>query len=40
MNNKKNFIFGAVKVAFFRFKQLPLNIKQKFEFLHHLINGE
>ena len=30
-------IFGGVKVTFFCFKQLPLNIKQKFEFSHHLI---
>ena len=34
--------FGGVKVAgfFFCFKQLPLNIKQKFEFSYHLIDGE
>ena len=27
-------------ITFFCFKQLPLNIKQKFEFLYHLIDGE
>ena len=37
----KNFIiFGGVKVTFFRFKQLPLNVKQRFEFSYHLIDGE
>ena len=37
-------IFGGVKVTFFkkkvRFKQLPLNVKQRFEFSYHLIDGE
>ena len=33
-------IFGGVKVTFFCFKQLPLNIKQKFEFSYHLIDRE
>ena len=33
----KEFIFGGVQVAFFCFKQFPLNIKQKFEFSYHLI---
>ena len=37
----KNFIiFGGVKVTFFRFKQLPLNVKKRFEFSYHLIDGE
>ena len=37
----KNFIiFGGVKVTFFRFKQLPVNVKQRFEFSYHLIDGE
>ena len=33
-------IFGGVKIAFFCFKQLPLNIKQKSEFSYCLIDGE
>ena len=33
-------MFERVKVAIFCFKQLPLNIKQKFEFSYHLIDGE
>ena len=36
-DNKKFIVFGG---AFFCFKQLPLNIKQKFEFSYHLIHGE
>ena len=28
------------QLRFFCFKQLPLNIEQKFEFLYHLIYGE
>ena len=31
---------GVEKAAFFCFKELPLNIKQKFEFSYHLIDGE
>ena len=31
---------GGVKVLFFYFKQLPLNIKQKFESLCHLNDRE
>ena len=27
-------------MLFFCFKTLPLNIKQKFEFLYHLVDGE
>ena len=30
----------GVKVASFCFKQLPLNIKQKFGFSYHSIDGE
>ena len=37
---KKNILFGGVKVVSLCFKQLPLNIKQKFESLYHLIDGE
>ena len=39
---RKFIIFGGLKVAFFffLFTQLPLNIKQKFEFFDHLIDGE
>ena len=33
-------VFEGVKVTFYCFKQLPLNIKQKFEFSCHLIDGE
>ena len=33
-------MFGGEKVVFPCFKQLPLNIKQKFEFLYNLIDGE
>lgn len=33
-------IFVGVKVKFVGFKQLHLNMKQTFEFLYHLINGE
>ena len=29
-----------IYVFFFCFKQLPLNIKQNFEFSYHLIDGE
>ena len=29
-----------IMITFFCFKQLPLNIKQKFKFLYHLIDGE
>ena len=32
-------VLGEVKVAFFCFKQVPLHIKQKFEFLCHLVDG-
>ena len=32
-------IFTGEKAAFFRFKQLPLNVKQKSEFLYHFIHG-
>ena len=35
---KQIFLFGGVKIVFF--KQLPLNIKRKFESLYHLIDGE
>ena len=31
---------GGVRVAFFCFKQLPLNDKQKFESPYELIDGE
>ena len=37
---KKFILFGELKAVFFCFKQLHLNIKQKFEFLYHLIDGE
>ena len=37
---KKIILLGKVQVAFFGFKQLPLNTKQKFDFLYHLIDGE
>ena len=39
---RKFIIFGGLKVAFFFFffKQLPLNIKKKFEFFDHMIDGE
>ena len=37
---KKFTIVGGVKVAVFYFKQLPLNIIQKFEFSYHSIKGE
>ena len=40
INIKKNIIFGGLKVAVFCFKHLPLDIKQKFEFSYHLIDGE
>ena len=34
-------LLGGVQVkGFFYFKQLPLNVQQKFEFLYHFINGE
>ena len=33
-------LFGGVKVAFLCFKQLPLNVIQKFESPYHLIDGE
>ena len=35
---KQIFLFGGVKIVFF--KQLPLNIKRKFESLYHSIDGE
>ena len=34
------FLLGGVKVAFFCFKQLPLNDKQKFESHYQLIDAE
>ena len=37
---QKSIIFGKVKVAFFCFMHLSLNIKQKFEFFYHSIKGE
>ena len=37
---KKIILLGGVKVLFLYFKQLLLNIKQKFESLCHLIDGE
>ena len=39
INNKK-YIFGVVKVALLCFKQLLLDMKQKFGFSSHLIDGE
>ena len=40
--NKKIILLGGVwfRFFFFCFKQLPLNIKQNFEFSYHLIDGE
>ena len=40
LKNKIIITFGEVKVPFFPFKQLPLNMKQKIEFWYHLIDGE
>ena len=40
INNKKYIIFGVVKVAILCFKQLLLDMKQKFGFSYHLIDGE
>ena len=38
---QKNLVYlEKYKLRFFCFKQLPLNTKQKFEFLYHLIDGE
>ena len=33
--NRRFIISGKVKVALFCFKQLPLNIEQKFEFVYY-----
>ena len=40
INNKKYIRFGVVKFAYLCFKLLLLDIKQKFGFSYHLIDGE
>ena len=40
IHEQKNVLLGGAKVAFFCFKQLPLNTKEIFEFLYQLIDAE
>ena len=40
IHEQKNVLLGGVKVAFFCFKQLPLNTKEIFESPYHLIDGK
>ena len=37
---KQFIIFGGVKITFICFRQLPINTKQTFKFMCHLIDGE
>ena len=39
-NKKKNYIWRSKICVFFCSKQLPLNIKQKYEFLYHFVDRE